>query len=363
MSTLGILVLAWTVAAGLFSAVTLVRVLRRPAPTGPGSLPPILLLRPLDEPTEDELANLAVPLPADVPVRHVVVSPYRPRLAEGVEWHYSDPPCPNRKVGHVLYAVETLRNAGEQLLVVDADVAVDRELLEGLSGALSAGAALAAAAPEPVGGAGPGAAALRGLLRSSQHSFVALDAMSAGPKAICGKALGLSGPALEALRGLDGHIGEDLELARFLHVRGMRVVRAPAPARMPLRRAVPVGAVLRRLRRWMQVLRAHRPALYPSVPLLLVPTPLLLPLAVVVGSPAVVVALAALLALRIALGLALSRGSPDAWDGGWEWLLGEAALLVAWVGSLGGHTVDWRGRCFTLRAGGRMERATPGGEP
>ncbi|MGZ5957361.1 MAG: glycosyltransferase [Myxococcaceae bacterium] len=363
MSTFTTLVLAWTVAAAVFSAVTVFRVLRRSAALPRRAVPPLLLLRPLDEPTEAELLNLALPLPPDLPVRHVVLSPYRPRLAEGVEWHYSDPPCPNRKVGHVLYGLDTLARADEQVLVVDADVAVDRALLEGLSGALSAGAALSTAAPEPEGGTGLGAAALRGLLRASQHSFVALDLMSAGPKAICGKALGFSGPALEALRRLTGHIGEDLELSRFLHAHGLPVVRVAAPARMPLRGAMKLGGVFRRIRRWMQVLRAHRPALYPSVPLLLAPTPLLVALTVLTGSPPVVTALAALLALRIGLGLALCRGAPAAADGGWEWLMGEAVLLAAWVASLGERTVDWRGRCFTLLRGGRMERLAPGGEP
>ncbi len=363
MSTLTTVVLVWTVAAAVFSAVTLLRVLRRPAALARRTVPPLLLLRPLDEPTEDELLNLAVPLAADLRVRHVVLSPYRPRLVEGVEWHYSDPPCPNRKVGHVLYGLDTLARADEQVLVVDADVAVDRALLEGLSGALSAGAALSTAAPEPEGGTGLGAAALRGLLRASQHSFVALDLMSAGSKAVCGKALGFSGTALEMLRGLTGHIGEDLELSRLMHARGLPVLRAVAPARMPLRSRPALGGVFRRIRRWMQVLRAHRPALYPSVPLLLAPTPLLLGLAVLVGSPAVVAAVAVLLAVRIALGLALCRSAPGAADGGWEWLLGEGVLLAAWVGSLGERTVDWRGRCFTLLRGGRMERLAPGGEP
>ena len=362
MSTLVLIVLAWTVTAAVFSAVTLFRVLRQPVPVPVRSMRPVLLLRPLDQPTEAELDNLALPLPAGLPVRQVVVSPYPPRLAPGVEWHYSDPPCLNRKVGHVLYAVDTLRRGDEQVLVIDADVAVDRALVESLAGALSAGAALSTAAPMPEGGAGPGAAALRGLLRASQHSFVALDVMTAGSKTICGKALGLSAPALEALGGLAGHIGEDLELARRLDARGFSVVRVPAPARMPLRRMT-LPAVLGRLRRWMQVLRAHRPVLYPTVPLLLAPTPLLLALAVLAGSPAVVAALAALLALRITLGLALSRGTPDAADGGWEWLLGELVLLAAWIGSLLGRTVDWRGRCFALLRGGRMERTVPGGEP
>jgi ceramide glucosyltransferase len=361
MSTLTLLVLVWTVVAAVFSAVTLARVLRQPAAPAPRTVPPLLLLRPLDAPTDAELRNLGLPLPDDLPVRQVILSPYRPRLAEGLEWHYSDPPCLNRKVGHVLYALDTLRRGEDQILVVDADVAVDRALLVDLSSALSAGAALSTAAPAPERGSGLGAAALRGLLRSSQHSFVALDLMSLGAKAICGKAVGLSGEALEALRGLSGHIGEDLELARFLHLRGLPVTRVAATARMLLGR-LNLRGVVRRIRRWMLVLRAHRPGLWPTVPLLLAPTPLLLPLAAWVGSPAVVTGLAALLALRITLGLALSRGTPDAADGGWEWLLGEATLLAAWMGSVAGRTVDWRGRCFTLRRGGRLERTVPGGE-
>jgi hypothetical protein len=362
MSAVALAVLAWTLAAALFSAVTLWRVLRE-RPAGPARrVPPLLLLRPVDEPTEVELEALARPLPPELPIRHVVVSPYRPRLPPGIEWHFSDPPCPNRKVGHVLYALDTLRRGEEQILVVDADVAVDRALVEGLSGALSAGAALSTAAPLPEGGAGAGATVLRGLLRSSQHSFVALDLMSAGPKAVCGKALGLSAAAADALRGLDGRIGEDLELSALLHRGGMPVVRAPAPARIPLGR-MSLSAVLRRLRRWMLVLRAHRPALYPTVPLLLAPTPLLLVLAIAVASPAVAGAMVVVLALRTALGLALSRGTPESVDGGWEWLVGEAALLVAWVSSLAGRTVGWRGRSFVLLHGGRMERAVRGSEP
>ena len=46
MNTLILLVLVWTVAAVVFSAVTLVRVLRQPAAPAPGRVPPLLLLRP-----------------------------------------------------------------------------------------------------------------------------------------------------------------------------------------------------------------------------------------------------------------------------------------------------------------------------
>jgi len=120
--------------------------------------------------------------------------------------------------------------------------------------------------------------------------------------------------------------------------------------------------VLRRFRRWMQVLRAHRPVLYPTVPLLLAPTPLLLPLAAWLGSPPLIAAVAALVVLRIALALVLSRGSTDAAGAGWEWLVGEAMLLAAWTASLGDHTVDWRGRCFTVQRGGRMARTVPEGD-
>ena len=351
----------WSLTASLFTAVGLLRLARRRTPMSAATpLSPlrVLLLRPVDAPTEQELDNLAAPvdLPPGAELRHVVLSPYRPRLGAGVEWLYSDPVTANRKVGHLLHAFEVLELEGMQVLAIDADVRVDAALVQGLVTSLEAGAGASTAAPSPEGGHGLAARALRGLLRHTHHSFHALEAMSAGAKTMSGKAVGLSAAARAELLGLGEHIGEDLELAKRLHARGHRVGFCTAPARVPQR---PASAVLERITRWMQVLRAHRPGLYPSIPLLFAPTwPLLLGAALLSHPPLSALVLL-LLFLRTALALALaSPGEKGAAMSGW--LLGEALLLTAFGVSLGRRTVTWRGRRFSLARGGRM--LTPPGE-
>ena len=217
MSPLELLGLGWAVAATGFSTVALGRLLRSRRGATAGTRVPVLLLRPVDAPTPRELENLSRPVDYAGVLEHVVVSPYRPRLGPGVRWLPSDPPTPNRKVGHLLYAMEVLRTEGRVVLAVDADVAVTGALVEALAAPVEAGAALSTAAPTPVGARGVVAWAVAGLLRHSHHSFRALHAMSAGAKAVCGKALGLSPVAEEELRGLADHIGEDLELPKRLH--------------------------------------------------------------------------------------------------------------------------------------------------
>ncbi|MBZ4415459.1 glycosyltransferase [Myxococcus sp. RHSTA-1-4] len=377
MSVLVLASLTWAVLATGFSGVALARLLRaRPAASSAGTLPPVLLLRPVDAPTPRELENLAAPIDYAGPLEQVVVSPYRPRLAPGVRWLPSDPLTPNRKVGHLLYALEVLQTQGRVVLAVDADVAVTGALVEGLAAPVASGAAaLSTAAPTPVDPGDGASRAMTGLLRYTHHSFRALDVMSAGAKAVCGKALGLSPSAMESLKELADHIGEDLELSKRLHARGLDVALSAAPA------VVPVGAVgswstpLARFTRWMQVLSSHRPALYPTVPLLFTATPPLVLLAAVMGSPVLVgavsllVGVRTLLSLRLAtLSTAVSPGAearPTAVDRGLphaltDWLLGEALLLAAFLCSLWQQgTVTWRGHTYALRPGGRMVRVWP----
>ncbi len=350
--------LAWATVAVLFSAVTLARLLprRRPAPAAPGALPAVLLLRPLDEPTERELQNLALPVPYGGALRHVVLSPYRPRLPAHMDWLYSDPVEPNRKVGHLRYALATLPRAEEVVLAVDADVAVDAALVTALALPLADGAPLCTAAPEPTGAVGLAARAAQALLAWTHQAFVPLHLMSLGAPALCGKALGLGREAQALLPGLGHYLGEDLELALRLHAMGSRVVLACAPAPMPLGGPLGSGAVVRRFSRWMRVLRAHRPALLPTVPLLLCPTPVLLPVALLAGSPWLWGLVSLLWAARTALAVRLARPGQRA-QAAREWPLGEALLLVSFVHALAVRDVAWRGRCFWLLPGGRLEPA------
>ncbi|HXX30446.1 MAG TPA: glycosyltransferase [Myxococcaceae bacterium] len=354
-----VVALLWVVTAALFTAVTLVRLDRAAASVGgtPGAPPDVLLLRPVDEPTERELRNLAQACDYSGRLRHVVVSPYRPRLPAGVEWHFSDPVTPNRKVGHLTYALATLARPGEVALAVDADVAVDGALVAGLAGPVAGGAALSTAAPAPFGARGPGARAAQALLLATQHAFVPLYVMSLGARAICGKALGLGPEARALLPELGEHIGEDLELALRLHARSREVALSAAPARIPVDPDTRVRAAVGRFSRWMHVLRAHRPGLLPTVPWLLCPSPLLVVAALALRSPWLLASVAVLLGLRTALAVRLTRAHPEGSTAARDWFLGELLLLVAFVHSLGVRTVAWRGRRFRLLPGGRMQPA------
>nr|WP_228530761.1 MULTISPECIES: glycosyltransferase [Myxococcaceae] len=363
----------WALAAALFSAVALLRLRAQASGArAPGEPPPVLLLRPVDAPTPAELRALVHPVDYAGALEQVVLSPEPPGvpLPQGMRWLASEPLTPNRKVGHLQHALRVLRpssDGGRVVLAVDADVAVTGALVEALARPVAAGAPLCSAAWTPVAAAGPrgvGGLALEGLLRHTHHSFHALHAMSAGAPAISGKALALSPEAMALLPGLGEHIGEDLELSSRLHARGLRPALAPAVARVPLLDPLALRPALARISRWMQVLRSHRPALYPTVPLLFAPTPVLLLLALLLDAAPLWLALLPLGAVRCALSLRLGQLSGEGERGGMRafgWLAGEGLLLAAFVDSLlRGGRVTWRGRRFQLSAGGRMRPLATG---
>lgn len=341
MTALSGFTLAWALLALGVTLTALWRWRRRPAQER-GWEGGALLLRPIDAPSPQELENLNASLPAGV--RQVVLCPFRPRLDARVEWLPSDPPSGNRKLGHVKYALDVLPRAGGRVLIIDGDVRVDDALVSSLLGALDAGADAAWASPRPAE-----AGLARGVLVQSLHSFDVLEAIGPGPAAMCGKALALGPAALEVLRGLPDCVGEDLELSARLHQRGLSVVLA-GHAHLP----GATGAPLQRFTRWMQVLRAHRPGLFPAVPLLFACTPVLLALSVwsgdvVVGAAALLVALA-----RTVVAARAERALPGRRAAMW-WLAAEALLLVAWVSALvRGKTVTWRGRTLQLAPGGAL---------
>ncbi len=357
--------LGWAVLATGFSAVALWRLRRKGRARVEETRVPVLLLRPVDAPTARELENLNRPVEDAGELEQVVVSPHRLRLGPGVRWLPSHPSTPNRKVGHLLNALEVLEREGRVVLVVDADVAVTGALVEALAAPVVAGAGLSTAAPTPVGERGVVARAVAGLLRHSHHSFRALHVMSAGAKAVCGKALGLSPEAVEELKGLGDHIGEDLELGRRLHARGREVVLVDEPALVPMERMEQWGPAVERFTRWMRVLASHRPGLYPTVPLLFTPTLPLMALAGVLGSWRLGAAVGLLVGVRTLLSwrlTALSHPSPlpGRLTVTTSWLLGEALLLASFLRSIW-HPgiVTWRGRTYALERGGRMAPVAP----
>ena len=243
------------------------------------------------------------------------------------------------------------RARAEFVICADADVQVTRELIDAVAAPVRDGAALCTAAPVPEGALDVAGHALRGLLWRTHHAFVALDAMAAGAPAVCGKVMALGPEAIDELPRLTQCIGEDLELSRRLHARGHRVELAHVPATTPAALQSVLGAV-QRITRWMQVLRAHRPGLYPTVPLLFAPTLPLLALVGFWGQPVLLAGAGVLVLSRVALSVRLSGSSGAAL---WEWLAGEVLLLVSFLGSLVQRRVTWRGRRLEVRPGGLIK--------
>lgn len=341
------LLVAWALVASGFSWVAWWR-LRRALPTpARSSWPAVLLLRPVESPTASELEAVAAPFDYRGPLEQRVLSP---TALDVPGWVHSDPAQRNRKVGHLLGALSAPRPSDAIVLAVDADVRVDGALVRALVDEVLRGAALAWAAPVPVRAEGAWARAQRGLLARTHHSFLALAAMPAGAPTVCGKAIALDARACALLPLLAGCIGEDLELAVLLRARGLPVRQAAtvAPIFIP-REGRPT---LARFTRWMQVLRAHRPGLAPTVPLLFAPAPLLLPLLAVFAPTFVPVLVLSRLLLAVRLGRVSGAGGSA-----WEWLLGEALLLGAFAAALGKRTVAWRGRRFRVLPGGQLEPA------
>lgn len=338
----------WLSVATIFTLVALLRSLRAPRAQLPreASRRPPLVLRPIDAASPRELENLAYPIPG---VEQVVLSPFRPRLPAEVRWLPSDPLKHNRKLGHLQYALSILDVDDRPVFVVDGDVRVDERLINALLSELATGSELAWAAPSPVE-----RGLTRGLLVQSLHSFRALDAISDGAKPVCGKAIALSPKALEVLRTLPDCLGEDLELARRLHARGLSVSLA-GEACVPGTPA-PLPAVIARFTRWMQVLKAHRPLLFPTIPLLFAATPLLVLAAALAGSTPLLLGAVGLVVTRATLAALLERRA-RAFG---AWFAAEVLLLCCWLNALLlGSKVTWRGRVMQVGLHGRLRSCAP----
>ncbi|MGV3622417.1 MAG: glycosyltransferase family 2 protein [Archangium sp.] len=327
----------WCAIAIGFTFTAMLRGGRRRSLTGVTPSEPLTLIRPVDAPTPVELQNLSHLANG---VDQYVLSP----IPSGSgTWLLSDPRGFNRKLGHIHAALAQL-GVMKPVLIVDADVRVDDALVNSLVAGLQSGAALAWASPAPVESGFE-----RGLLVQSSHSFEVLDGISPGASPLCGKAMALSPQALEVLRSIPDCVGEDLELSKALHRRGLTtklVARANIPGRRPLE------ASYARFTRWMQVLRAHRGALFPTIPLFFACTPLLVLSAAALASDLLLALTALLVLARFALAFSL-EGRLSPW-----WFAGECLLLVSWLQSLVlGSRVTWRGRVLHIGAKGTLEEA------
>ncbi len=374
---------AWVAVYTSICGVALLRAGRSPAPrtstTGP--VPSVLLIRPCtgDDATLDAALRSTGKLQysGEVCIRLTVesrVDPAWPHVLRVAHWlrkqghdaHASvaETHAYNRKVGQL---AELSREAKQDVVMcVDADVDLSGFALDAFVAPLSEPAAGAIWAPPVEVGEiqGLGDRASAAVLGASLQAFNLLGELDRG--GLVGKTFAVRADALREVGGFDGlaeFLGEDMELARRLRDRGRPTTMHRAPVRA-IGSARSVSDILARYTRWLWVIRAQRPSLLLSYPLLLAAAPLLLGLLALLATAAPLWALglsAVVLATRIAvaLGAAGPRGRKAA-AAGYEWLLADVVLLLAFTRALGSAQVLWRNRPLRLGPEGRLRAIDDG---
>lgn len=264
---------------------------------------------------------------------------------------------PNRKADQLARAMASAPDAAPIVAVADSDVDLEGVDLDDLVAPLDAGASAAWAAPVEVEPETIADRASASILDASLHAFALLASLD--PSGMVGKLFAVERAALEAAGGfgaLVSHLGEDMELARRLAAGGgsVALARVAAPS---LARGRSFADVVARYARWITVIRAQRPHLLPSYPLLFAQLPAVLAVALAGAlheGPLAAAALALALAGRAFVALAARARSgrpvgPGALGGA---LLAELALTCAFARALSTRTVRWRGALLApTRAG------------
>lgn len=205
--------------------------------------------------------------------------------------------------------------------------------------------------------------ALRGPAASAPNTSSLRPASNRAPSPMMAGALcALRREALSAIGGFAAFIdclGEDNEIARRLCQLGHGIALSDTPARC-YDGGRSRHEVIARAARWQAVVRAQRPLLWPSYPLMLGATPALLPLALLWPSPVLCAFVSLLLGLRTLLAHALLRlqGLPA---GPLRALAsvfaGETLQWLGFLYSLRSRHITWRGHRFRIERGGRLRPA------
>ncbi len=383
---LALAALAWSFVLAAVAAFAIARASRR-APAPPGGPPPsLVLVRPCagDEPALARALLSSAALGRVAPGAAIVFAvaseadeawPLACRAAERLRARGLDARAivtraegPNAKSAQLAAALAGAGAGAEWVLVADSDVCLRERGLRELFATL-AGPGVAAAWAPPVEVGRPrtaGDRASQAVLGGSLHAFPLLAGLD--PAGLVGKLFVIRREALERAGGfgdLTHVLGEDMELARRLrsHRLAVRASRAPA---ISLARGRSLGVVVARYARWLGVIRAQRPGLLPSYPLLFFATPFAAALALA-GAPerpalahaALARALGARIAVAAARRLAGRGGGPLGLA--LDVALADALLAAAFVRALARRSVVWRGRELCPGAGGRWRARAAAG--
>lgn len=278
-------------------------------------------------------------------------------------------PLENRKVAQL--AVGLAATDEEIVVCADSDVRLVDGDLDALIAALldevlpSAGAAFAApieVAPHTLWDRASSA-----IVVGSPQSFRALYGMSAllgGAPSMAGALCAYRRSALRSIgefSSVRDCLGEDNALAQKLVNAGHRVALSQNPARC-YDGGRGAAAAIGRIARWLQVVRAQRPLLFLSYPLLVAATPLLIILSLLLRTPVLGTFTALVLLLRIALSTALrrfARLSSGLFSALGDVFFGEGLLWLGFLRALGSRRINWRGHAFVVEKGGRLRPVQP----
>lgn len=375
------LLLGWAGVVALVSAVAVGRALGRRKAVPPTSAPPlrVVVVRPCAglEPHLRRSLESTAALHHDGPLRVVLSTstlddPARPVLldiAASLRAHGMDvtvavvaPRGPNLKASQLAGLLDTADD--DVALVIDSDVELEPLDVPQLLAPLRDPAARTAAVwcppieREPDGLGDRMSAALLG---GSLHAFPLLGTLD--PWGLVGKTFAVRLSALRDAGGFGGlvrHLGEDMELARRLRARGFGIAMARGVvSSLASRRSV--AQVLARYARWLMVIRAQRPWLLASYPLLFAATPGLVlcgSLGLLAGVPGagVAVGLAVVARLVVAtVAAVIARRDPSPFAALRDAVLADVLLLAAFVRALGPARVRWRERSLRLGTHGVLE--------
>lgn len=273
----------------------------------------------------------------------------------------TDVDAPNQKAAQIAAALAAEPDPPAAVLVADSDADLTDLPLGALVARLEASPRRAAVWVPPVERSSltAGDRASRALLGASLHAFPLLSQID--PDGLVGKLFAARTEALAAVGGFDAlvrHLGEDMELARRWRAAGWTVEAAPfvVPSTASGRSW---DAAAARYARWLTVIRAQRPHLLGSYPLLFFGTApwsvLSLGACALAPHRAPALALAGLcvVAARVTVAWTGARcaSAPFAWK---DIPRADALLASGFARALRSRTVSWRGRALAVRGDGTL---------
>jgi ceramide glucosyltransferase len=370
---LGILALAWALVVASVAAWAVIRAPRKRA--NPAKLPAVLVIRPCGgiEPWLEEtlVSFLDARYSFKPTMRFTVASADDPALptiqAAAVKMRQKGidaavlvcPPLgPNRKASQLAAVVAADEGRHKLILSADSDVDLEGVDLDGLVLPLTDPQVGASWAPPverwPVTG---GDAAMAAVLSSSLHSFPLLAGLDHG--GMVGKLFAWRPVSDASFEDLVHFLGEDMELARRLRARGLRVAatNVMAPSRASGRSW---EEVVSRFSRWLLVIRSQRPVLMLSYPILIAATGPIVLLGLLAMSPLGL--FAAITAITTRLGVALAARDLTDEPGGQLVTDAIRADALIWAGfwrAIRSPRFTWRGHSYRIAPDGRMVAESP----